>query len=200
MAGKPVPSLQNILWRIPVDEQRKRSWSYACHDDTFHTASTFNFRKGNSNTDFFDPAVKGTTEILRGVVRKGAQQEEYRRLELHDLPKRLRRRRRGHLSPIPSPDFDVTTVCRPMVYGQLHGTPVTKSLQDLNESNFMLYQSPCGRELTSASSVPPEMLDLYVDVRDVARAHLLAAMAPDAGGKRDRMSPGGASNQQLAHI
>lgn len=41
-------------------------------DIVLHTASPFNFREGKSNCDFIDPGVKGTTEILNGVTRKGS--------------------------------------------------------------------------------------------------------------------------------
>ncbi|KAF6805561.1 NAD dependent epimerase/dehydratase [Colletotrichum sojae] len=98
------------------------------------------------------------------------------------------------------PSFDLATINPPMVYGPVHSASSLKSPADLGQSNFMLYSSLLSPELTEASPVPPELMHLYVDVRDVARAHLLAATTPAAGGKRFVVSPGGASNQRIANI
>jgi nucleoside-diphosphate-sugar epimerase len=38
-------------------------------DVVAHTASPFNYRTAESNSDFLEPAVKGTTEILEGIAR-----------------------------------------------------------------------------------------------------------------------------------
>ncbi|EXF81755.1 NAD dependent epimerase/dehydratase [Colletotrichum fioriniae PJ7] len=198
---------------------------HAPFDVVLHTASPFNFRKGNSNADFLDPAVKGTTEILHGVVRKAptvkrvivtssmAAVIDITKPPISDpvkiysekdwLGQEIRRKAAwAFLSSDaePKPAFDLVTICPPIVYGPLYDVSATSAPQNLNESNHMLYQSLCGPSLTSDAPVPPEMLHLYVDVRDVARAHLLSAMTPEAGGKRFLVSPGGVSNQQLANI
>ncbi|KAF4777246.1 NAD dependent epimerase/dehydratase [Colletotrichum scovillei] len=215
---------------------------HAPFDVVLHTASPFNFRKGNSNADFLDPAVKGTTEILHGVVRKAptvkrvivtssmAAVIDITKPPISDPPKiyseedwlgvsRKDAEASTHpaipyvaskkfaekaawsfLSSEPKPAFDLVTICPPIVYGPLYDVSATASPQNLNESNHMLYQNLCGPSLTKESPVPPEMLHLYVDVRDVARAHLLAATTPEAGGKRFLVSPGGVSNQRLANV
>ncbi|KAK1622566.1 NAD dependent epimerase/dehydratase [Colletotrichum phormii] len=212
-------------------------------DVVLHTASPFNFRKGNSNADFLDPAVKGTTEILHGVVRKAPSVKRvivtssmaaviditkpsisnpakiYNESDWLDVSREDAEASTHPAIPYvaskkfaekaawafisdtePKPAFDLVTICPPIVYGPLYDVSATSSPQNLNESNHMLYQSLCGASLTSDSPVPPEMLHLYVDVRDIARAHLLAATTPEAGGKRFLVSPGGVSNQQLANI
>ena len=38
-------------------------------DAVVHVASPFNYRKNSTNAEFLDPAIKGTTEILKGIVR-----------------------------------------------------------------------------------------------------------------------------------
>ncbi|KAJ0306005.1 hypothetical protein COL516b_005119 [Colletotrichum fioriniae] len=201
---------------------------HAPFDVVLHTASPFNFRKGNSNADFLDPAVKGTTEILHGVVRKtptvkrvivtssmaaviditkppisdpvkiysekdwlGVSREDAEASTHPAIPyvaskKFAEKAAWAFLSSDaePEPSFDLVTICPPIVYGPLYDVSATSAPQNLNESNHMLYQSLCGPSLTSDAPVPPEMLHLYVDVRDVARAHLLSATTPEAGGKR----------------
>ncbi|GJC83572.1 ketoreductase azaE [Colletotrichum liriopes] len=195
-------------------------------DTVLHTASPFDFRKGNSSADFLDPAIKGTTEILHGVDRVAptvkrvvvtssmAAMIDVFKPPVSDPPKIYDHRdwlevsrqdaetaESPHLPYVASkafaeksawafvaehkPSFDLVTVNPPM---------------GLNQSNYILYGSFFAPGLTSASPIPPEVLHLYVDVRDVARAHLLAATTPGAGGNRFVVSPGGVSNQKIANV
>ncbi|KZL85897.1 nad dependent epimerase dehydratase [Colletotrichum incanum] len=210
-------------------------------DTVLHTASPFNFRKGNSNADFLDPAIKGTTEILHGVNRVAPTVKRIivtssmaaiidifkppvsNPPKIYDHRDWLKVSRQDaettenpHLPYLASktfaeksawafvaenkPSFDLVTINPPLVYGPLYDASAIKSPQDLNQSNYMLYGSFFAPGLTSASPIPPEFLHLYVDVRDVARAHLLAATTPAAGGNRFVVSPGGVSNQKIANI
>ncbi|WYZ37036.1 hypothetical protein EsH8_II_000542 [Colletotrichum jinshuiense] len=210
-------------------------------DVVLHTASPFNFRKGSSNLDFLDPAVKGTTEILRGVARKAPSvrrvvvtssmaavidvarpavssppkvytEKDWCEISRRDaettehpqLPyvasKTFAERAAWELVAEETPGFDLVTINPPMVYGPVYDASVFASPEGLNQSNFNLYSGFLGPELTPESPVPPEGLHLYVDVRDVARAHLLAATRPAAGGNRFVVSPGGVSSQKIASI
>ncbi|KAK1980529.1 NAD dependent epimerase/dehydratase [Colletotrichum cereale] len=210
-------------------------------DVVLHTASPFDFRKGNSNADFLGPAVEGTTEILNGVTRAApavkrvvvtssmAAMIDIFRPPVSDPPKvygdgdwlEVSRRdaettENPHLPYVASkslaekaawafveerkPAFDLATVNPPMVYGPLLDASALGSPRDLNQSNYGLYETFFAPGLTSASPVPPAFLHLYVDVRDVARAHLLAATTPAAGGSRFVVSPGGISNQTIANV
>lgn len=96
--------------------------------------------------------------------------------------------------------FDLVTINPPMVYGPYVDTAVYRSPKELNQSNFNLWQNFLQPTLTSSSPIPPEGLHLVIDVRDVARAHVLAASTPQAGGRRFLVGGGGVSNQKIANI
>ncbi|TEA12393.1 Ketoreductase azaE [Colletotrichum sidae] len=212
-------------------------------DAVLHTASPFNFRAGNSNLDFIEPAVSGTTEILHGILRKAASsvkrvvvtssmaavidpgsappissppkiytEKDWFNISRHEaettqnpvLPyvasKTFAEKAAWEFLEEKQPGFELVTINPPMVYGPVYDASVFKSPQELGQSNFNLYNAFFNSELTSESPVPPEQLHLYVDVRDVARAHLLAATKPSAGGNRFVVSPGGISNQKIANL
>ncbi|KAF4833652.1 Ketoreductase azaE [Colletotrichum tropicale] len=209
-------------------------------DLVLHTASPFNFRAGKSNKDFIDPAVKGTTEILHGVLRKGKSvkrvvitssmaavidgaappvtsppkiysERDWFKISRHEaettdnpvIPyvssKMFAEKAAWEFLVEKQPPFDIATINPPMVYGPMHDASYLKAPAELNQSNFNLYSFFLGPGLTETSAVPPEQLHLYVDVRDVARAHLLAATKLAAGGNRFVVSPGGISHQQVAN-
>ncbi|KAJ0162790.1 putative uncharacterized oxidoreductase [Colletotrichum tanaceti] len=210
-------------------------------DAVLHTASPFDFRKGMSSADFLDPAIKGTTEILRGITRVAPSVKrvvitssvaavinsssppisdppkiyterdwlEVSRKDVDDsgdpglayfASKAFAERAAWAFVADEKPSFDLATINPPVVYGPPYDTSSLSSPQDLGQSNYMLYTGLLSPELTSASPVAPGMLHLYVDVRDVARAHLLAVEKPDAGGNRLVIGGGGASNQEFANI
>lgn len=73
--------------------------------------------------------------------------------------------------------FDIVTLCPPMVFGPI-AHPVT-SLQNLNESNAALWEIAQG-----ASPLPKARVPFWIDVRDLAIAHVEAALKVEAGGKR----------------
>ncbi|KAJ5469380.1 hypothetical protein N7539_008998 [Penicillium diatomitis] len=76
-----------------------------------------------------------------------------------------------------APRFDLVTLCPPMVFGPtVH--PVS-SVDQLNESNAVLWSVAAG-----ADPLPTARVPAWVDVRDLAEAHVQALMSPGAGGKR----------------
>lgn len=75
------------------------------------------------------------------------------------------------------PGFELVTLCPPMTFGPIVH-PIS-SIKDLNESNAMLWQVATGVEPMPVARVP-----FWVDVRDLANAHVMALVAGDAGGKR----------------
>ncbi|CAG8975497.1 hypothetical protein HYALB_00004816 [Hymenoscyphus albidus] len=72
------------------------------------------------------------------------------------------------------PAFDLVTLAPPMVYGPLRHS--VESIKDLNQSNGRIYNLFINS--TQEAPEPPNGLHLYVDVRDLANAHLLAALTP----------------------
>lgn len=75
------------------------------------------------------------------------------------------------------PHFDIVTLCPPMVFGPI-AHPI-KSLENLNESNAALWKIAQG-----SSPLPTARVPFWIDVRDLATAHVEAALRKEAGGKR----------------
>lgn len=91
------------------------------------------------------------------------------------------------------PNFDVATVCPPLVLG-----PVVHhfaSLETINTSNERLVALLEGKW---KEEIPPTgPVQFWVDVRDTARAHILAMDVPEAGGKRHFAIAGYFSNREI---
>ena len=79
--------------------------------------------------------------------------------------------------PASGAKFDLVTILPPMVLG--HNKQQLRSLSDLNQSSLILYNLLSGQ----AEHVMPGSVG-FVDVVDVARAHVLAAQTPHAAGQR----------------
>lgn len=75
------------------------------------------------------------------------------------------------------PSFDLVTLCPPMTFGPIRH-PVT-NVDALNESNKMLFNIASGETPLPVARVP-----FWIDVRDLAKAHVEALLRPEAGGKR----------------
>ncbi|KAI0901136.1 NAD(P)-binding protein [Annulohypoxylon nitens] len=91
------------------------------------------------------------------------------------------------------PSFDLATICPPMVFG-----PVAhhlSSLSGINTSNARIADLITGKWLTS---IPASGVFLWVDVRDVASAHVSTMELPDAGGKRFFTTAGYYDNVKIA--
>jgi nucleoside-diphosphate-sugar epimerase len=74
------------------------------------------------------------------------------------------------------PSFDLVTLCPSMTFGPVVH-PVAGA-DALNESNAMLWKVAGGQPL------PTARVPFWIDVRDLAAAHVEALLRPDAGGKR----------------
>ncbi|KAK2002135.1 NAD dependent epimerase/dehydratase [Colletotrichum falcatum] len=75
------------------------------------------------------------------------------------------------------PRFDVVTLCPPMTFG-----PVVHPVGgagELNESNAVLWRIASGEAPLPVARVP-----FWIDVRDLAVAHVEALLRPEAGGRR----------------
>lgn len=73
--------------------------------------------------------------------------------------------------------FDLVTFCPPMTFGPI-AHPID-SLQELNLSNKTIYDIYMG-----ISPLPVSRVPVWVDVRDLALAHVRGLMVDKAGGKR----------------
>ncbi|KAI1426265.1 putative NAD dependent epimerase/dehydratase [Xylaria sp. FL1777] len=93
------------------------------------------------------------------------------------------------------PNFDIVTINPPLVFG-----PVVHhlaSLADINTSNGNIVALIVGKW---KSEIPPTGVHLWVDVRDVAKAHVEAQERPEAGGNRFFVTAGLFANKEMVPI
>jgi nucleoside-diphosphate-sugar epimerase len=95
-----------------------------------------------------------------------------------------------------APSFDLVTVCPPLVFGPVveHFASV-ESINTSNERVVALLQGKWKHEVPSTAPVP-----LWIDVRDLAAAHVQAMERPEAGGRRLFATAGRFSNREVADI
>ncbi|KAF4336068.1 dihydroflavonol-4-reductase [Fusarium beomiforme] len=97
------------------------------------------------------------------------------------------------------PSFDLVTLCPPMTFGPIRH-PIA-NVDALNESNKMLFKIAGGETPLPVARVP-----FWIDVRDLARAHVEALLRPEVGGKRyipaspERFTYGKAANIIGSHF
>ncbi|KAK5997898.1 Ketoreductase azaE [Cladobotryum mycophilum] len=95
-----------------------------------------------------------------------------------------------------NPTFDLVTICPPMVYGPVaHFLPSLDAINTSNGRLLPLLQGEWKAEIPGTGPVP-----IWVDVRDCARAHVLAMDLPQASGQRLFTAAGRASNHDIARI
>ena len=91
------------------------------------------------------------------------------------------------------PGFDLVTMNPPLVFGPvLHHL---STLSSLNTSNELLRDIVQGKY--QAEGLPRASVFFWVDVRDLADAHVRAAERKEAGGKRFFITAGDYSNQEI---
>lgn len=93
------------------------------------------------------------------------------------------------------PAFDIATINPPFVFGPV--VPHLRSLADINTSNGNLVALIAGRW---KEEVPATSMYLWVDVRDVAKAHVEAMERPEASNSRFFVTTGLYSNKQIADV
>lgn len=93
------------------------------------------------------------------------------------------------------PNFDIATICPPMVFGPI--VHYLNSLDAINTSNQRVVDMIQGK---MKDELAPSGTVLWVDVRDVALAHVLALEKPKAGGNRFFLVAGHFDNKSIAEI
>ncbi|KAI5465031.1 hypothetical protein BGZ63DRAFT_350323 [Mariannaea sp. PMI_226] len=92
------------------------------------------------------------------------------------------------------PNFSVSTICPPMVYGPVaHRVDSTKSLNTSSADIYRLFNG-------SEKEVPDTGFHAFADVRDVAEAHLLAYEKLEAAGQRYLIATGQYTYQRICDI
>lgn len=195
-----------------------------------HTASPFHFNVTDPKKDLLDPAIIGTTGILKSIKKNAPQvkrvaitssfaaivnpkeaPDTYN--ESHWNPvtmdealntdpgtayrgsKKFAEKAAWDFVENEKPNFTLTTLNPPLVLG-----PVVHYFNDLNSINTSnetvrdMIQGKFKKEL-GASRVP-----LWVDVRDIALAHVRAIEREEAQGKRFFVTAGFFRNSEIADI
>jgi nucleoside-diphosphate-sugar epimerase len=91
------------------------------------------------------------------------------------------------------PNFDVVTVCPPLVLGPVvHHLATLDSINTSNERVVKLTRGEWKDEIPTAHPI-----SIWIDVRDLAEAHVRAMERPEAGGKRLFVTAGYFSHREL---
>ncbi|KAJ5483241.1 hypothetical protein N7530_002487 [Penicillium desertorum] len=197
-------------------------------DYVLHTASPFHFNVQDPVKDFLDPAIKGTTGILKAIkeyaptvkrvvitssfaaIVNGKQHPKvYSEKEWNPVTweeamdhsavyrgsKTFAEKAAWTFIEKEKPNFDIATINPPLVFGPI--VHYLNSLESLNTSNQRLRNLIQGQ---MKEKIAPTGTFLWVDVRDVALAHVRAIEVPEAGGERFFVVAGFFSNKELADI
>jgi len=197
-----------------------------------HTASPFHFNVTDTKKDLLDPAIIGTTGILKAIKKNAPTVKKVViTSSFASLVDGAKGNRPGHpysekdWNPItpeqalenPSngyraskvfaekaawefiekekPNFTVTTMCPPLVLGPI--IHYLNSLDAVNTSNQRVRNVIQGQ---FKDEIPDTGTYLWVDVRDLALAHVLAIEKPEAVNKRFFVTAGYFSNKEISNI
>ncbi|KAJ5968828.1 hypothetical protein N7501_005076 [Penicillium viridicatum] len=197
-------------------------------DFVLHTASPFHFNVQDPVKDFLDPAIKGTTGILKAIkayaptvkrvvitssfaaIVNGKQHPKvYSEKEWNPLTweeamdhssvyrgsKTFAEKAAWTFIEKEKPNFDLATINPPLVFGPI--VHYLNSLEAINTSNQRIRNIVQGE---MKEKLAPTGNFLWVDVRDVALAHVRAIEVPEAGGERFFVTAGFFSNKELVDI
>ncbi|KAI0886361.1 NAD(P)-binding protein [Annulohypoxylon maeteangense] len=198
-------------------------------DYVVHTASPYTLKVQDPIKDLLDPAIKGTTGILKSIKAyaptvkrvvitsssaaiintlkhaKVYDETHWAPWTLEDIhiPKRayetskvLSEKAAWNFVKTEQPNFDLATINCTFTFG-----PVQRSLPSLdamNTSNHRIRDMVQGK--MKGGLLPTLPVFTFVDVRDVAQAHLKAVTVPEAGGNRFYVVGGHFSNKRIADV
>ncbi|CEL01244.1 Putative Flavonol reductase/cinnamoyl-CoA reductase [Aspergillus calidoustus] len=196
-------------------------------DSVIHTASPFHHAVQDPVKDFLDPAIKGTTGILKAIkahapsvkrvvvtssfasiVNVKAHEKVYSEKNWNPVtweegldPSQTYRASKTFAEKAAwefvqkEVSFDLVTINPPLVLGPV--VHYLSSLDAINTSNARISRIVRGLE---KESTPPTVTYLWVDVRDVALAHVRAIEVPEAGGQRFFVTAGLYANKDIVDI
>lgn len=197
-------------------------------DAVVHTASPYHYEVKDNKKDMLDPAIMGTTGILKSIqksaktVKKVVITSSFAAITNPSSPpkvydetiwnkmtmdeglttkdpqavyrasKTFAERAAWDFVDQEKPTFSLTVLNPPMVYGPvLHSV---SSLEDLNTSSKRILNLMLGKPRGMVGS------PIYIDVRDLAEAHVLAITVPEAAGQRFFMTAGLATEGLMGDI
>ncbi|CAE6426053.1 Putative NADPH-dependent methylglyoxal reductase GRP2 OS=Candida albicans (strain SC5314 / ATCC MYA-2876) GN=GRP2 PE=1 SV=2 [Rhizoctonia solani AG-1 IB] len=196
-------------------------------DSILHTSSPLVFGLKDAEKNILKPAIQGTTEILKSAKEHGPTIKRViitssflALLTFTDPPnhvysekdwstatyeyavnnpemayvasKPLAEKAAWEFIEREKPVFDLVTICPSMVFGP--ALQEVTSLDNLNFSSQQFYAIFNGQN----NELQGNKIWLWVDVRDVAEAHVAALEKPEAGGKRFLLAEGNFNLGQVA--
>ena len=190
----------------------------------------------SSNLEFLEPAVKGTSEILKSIKahaptvkrvvltsscaavvdfaanpitspQKVYTEEDWNPVTwdgalvgtpntAYQASKKFAEKAAWEFVEKEKPNFDLVTLTPPMIYGPLRHS--ITSVKQLNESNARIYNLFVNS--SKEAPLPPNGMPVYTDVRDIAEAHIRAALVPEASGHRFVICEGQVSSQEISDL
>lgn len=198
-----------------------------------HTASPFHFNVTDTKKELLDPAIIGTTGILKAIKKnaptvkhviitssfasiinpsKGNSWTEHTYSEADwnpiTLEEALQNPSNGYRASKTfaekaawefvekeKPSFTISTMCPPLVLGPI--VHYLNSLDALNTSNQRVANLITGK---CKEEIPDTGTFIWVDVRDLALAHVKAMEIPEAASKRFFITAGYFSNREISEI
>ncbi|TVY85388.1 Ketoreductase [Lachnellula suecica] len=202
-------------------------------DAVIHTASPFHFNVTDTKKDLLDPAIIGTTGILKAIKKnapsvkrvvitssfasivnasKGNSWTEHTYSEADWNPiteqeavqnpsngyrasKTFAEKAAWDFVEKEKPNFTLSTMCPPLVIGPI--VHYLNSLDSLNTSNQRTANLMTGK---NKDEIAETGTFLWVDVRDLALAHVKALEVEEAADKRFFITAGYFSNKEIAEI
>ncbi|KAI1102454.1 NAD(P)-binding protein [Jackrogersella minutella] len=198
-------------------------------DYVVHCASPYQLTIQDPIKDLLDPAIKGTTGILKSVHAyaptvkrvvitsssaaivnplnhaKVYDETHWAPWTLEDIyiPKRayetskaLSEKAAWSFMDSERPNFDLATINCTFTFGPIQRN--LGNLDSMNTSNHRIRDMMLGKMKQGLSPTVPVFT--FVDVRDVAVAHLRAINVPEAGGNRFYVVGGHFSNKRIADV
>ncbi|KAG8927570.1 methylglyoxal reductase (NADPH-dependent) gre2 [Tulasnella sp. 417] len=196
-------------------------------DTVLHTSSPFHFNVTDIAKELYEPAVQGTTSILESIHKVAPSVKRvvltssfasvvdrsqgnrpgkiYTEADwnpttseegLKDVvsgyyaSKKLAETAAWDFMKEKNPSFTLTALCPPMVYGPPEQE--VQSMNKLNTSDLEIYN------IFNGGPIPSNGVWIWVDVRDLAEAHVLAIDAPAAANQRYITAQGNYSFQMFA--
>ncbi|KAK2681943.1 hypothetical protein RAB80_003736 [Fusarium oxysporum f. sp. vasinfectum] len=201
--------VEDIAWDNAFDEAVRT----AEFGTVLHVASPYHYKLLDIQKDLIDPVVNGTLNILKAVsdhaptVKRVVITSSFSAVVNIKHPEKTYQEH--HFNPITREEayedgvqayrakawILSTTMNPPLILGPL--APWLASMDSINTSNERLRDLCQGKW---KDELPPTASWYWVDVRDVARAHVRALEKLDAGGRRLFLMQGRMSNAQIAQV
>jgi nucleoside-diphosphate-sugar epimerase len=195
-------------------------------DAVVHTASPFFFGFSDPVKEILDPAIKGTTGILHAIKASApsvkrvvitssfaaivnpdhppkvydetswnpvTQEESLQPANSYRASKTFAERAAWEFVRDQKPNFSLAVLNPPLVLGPV--IHYLNSLDAINTSNQRVRDLVLGKW---QEELPPSNVFIWVDVRDLAEAHVKAMEVEEAGGKRFFVTEGYMSNKRIA--